>query len=339
MHTFNEQKVAQVEDILSSAENIVIVAHKSPDGDSIGSSLGLFHLLNKLGHSVKVCHPDPAPYFLEWMKGSDQIVDAENHFDEVKNTIKSADVIFCLDFNSLGRVGSMKEMMEESEGFKIMIDHHLNPSNEFDLSFSEPSSCSTAQLIVDFIEAMGKTELLNEQIGEGLYCGIMTDSGSFRYPSVTAHTHEVIAKLMKGGVLPYKIHEAVFDTNTFDKLKLRSYAINEKMEILEEHKTAIISLTKEELDRFNYVKGDTEGLVNVGLSILGIKKSIFLMEGDGIIKISFRSKGENNPVNIMAGTYFHGGGHANASGGRWEGNMKEAIEKVKSVLPEFSEHE
>lgn len=336
MHTFDEQSIAQVKKVLSSSKNIVIVAHKSPDGDSIGSSLGLFHYLVKLGYNVNVCHPDPAPYFLNWMTGIDQVIDAETRFDEVKNHVESADVIFCLDFNAMSRVGVMKEMLIKSNAFKIMIDHHLDPSDEFDLLFSETSSCSTAQLIVDFIEAMGNTDLLDTSIGEPLYCGIMTDSGSFRYPSVTAHTHEVIAKLMKGGVEPYKVHEAVFDTNTFDKLRLRSYAINEKMEILDGLDTAIMSLDKAEMERFNYVKGDTEGLVNVGLSIQGVKKSIFLNEGDGIIKISFRSKGEDNPVNVMAGTYFHGGGHANASGGRWDGNMEEAIAKIKSVLPEFN---
>ena len=336
MNTFNEQSIAQVQDKLSSSKNIVVVAHKSPDGDSIGSSLGIFHYLEKLGHNVKVCHPDPAPYFLDWMVGFDKIMNAENQFDEVSHEVEVADIIFCLDFNSMSRVGVMKEMLMNSSAFKIMIDHHLDPTDEFDLVFSETTSCSTAQLIVDFMDAMGNIDLLDTNIGEPLYCGIMTDSGSFRFPSVTPHTHEVIAQLMRGGVQPYKIHEAVFDTNTFDKLRLRSYAINEKMEVLEEFDTVIISLDKSELEQFNYVKGDTEGLVNVGISIQGIKKSIFLSEGDGIIKISFRSKGQDNPINVMAGTYFHGGGHANASGGRWDGNMKEAIAKIKSVLPEFN---
>ncbi|WP_107037889.1 DHH family phosphoesterase [Brumimicrobium mesophilum] len=336
MTTFNEQNIAQVKEILNAAKSIVIVAHKSPDGDSVGSSLGLYHLLNKLGLKVHVCHPDPAPNFLKWMTGFDDIIDAETRFDEVNEKVESADIIFCLDFNAMSRVGVMKEMMVNSKATKIMIDHHLDPTDEFDMVFSEPASCSTAQLIIDFIDAMGNIELLDATIGEPLYCGIMTDSGSFRFPSVTAHTHEVIAKLMKGGVEPYKIHEAVFDQNTFDKLRLKSYAINEKMEVVEDCKTTIISLTKEELERFNYIKGDTEGLVNVGLSINGIKKSIFLTEGDGIIKISFRSKGQDNPINVMAGTYFNGGGHANASGGRWDGDMDEAIAKIKSVLPEFN---
>lgn len=336
MQTFDEQRIAQVKKALSVSKKIVIVAHKSPDGDSVGSSVGLYHYLEKKGLDVSICHPDPAPYFLQWMKGIDKIKNAEEHKEEVDSLIKGADLIFCLDFNTMSRTGNLAEILVNAEATKVMIDHHLHPSEEFDFVFSETSSCSTAQLIVDFIEALGDISLLDENIGEALYTGIMTDSGSFRFPSVSAHTHEVIATLMKGGVQPYKVHEAVFDTNTFDKLRLRSYAINEKMEILEDHKTALIWVDKSELKRFNYTKGDTEGLVNVGLSILGVKKSIFLMEGDGIIKISFRSKGEDNPVNIMANTYFHGGGHANASGGKWDGSMDEAISKIKSVLPEFN---
>lgn len=335
MQTFNEQKIAQVKSKLDPSEKIVIIAHKSPDGDSIGSSIGLYHYLKKRGHEVKVCHPDPAPYFLNWITGVEDILNAEHHPDEIKTQFEEADLIFCLDFNSMSRVGDLKDNLKSSSAFKVMIDHHLDPTDEFDLLFSEPTSCSTAQLIVDFIVAMEDVELLDAEIGEALYCGIMTDTGSFRFSSVTAHTHETIAILIKAGVLPYKVHEAVYDNNTFDKLKLKSYAINEKMEVLDSHKTAIISLTKAELDQFNYVKGDTEGLVNVGLSINGLKKSIFLTEGDGIIKISFRSKGETNPVNLMAGKYFHGGGHANASGGRWDGTMEEAIAKVKEVLPEY----
>lgn len=335
MQTFNEQAIAQVKKVLSTSKKIVIVAHRSPDGDSIGSSIGLYHYLQKKGFEVNVCHPDPAPYFLGWMTGIDEIKNAEEHTDIVKSQIQKADLIFCLDFNTMSRTGKLTDDLINANATKIVIDHHLDPSDEFDIVFSETTSCSTAQLIVDFINALGDIELLDKNIGEALYTGIMTDSGSFRFPSVTAHTHEVIATLMKGGVQPYKVHEAVFDTNTFDKLRLRSYAINEKMEIIDEHKTAITWLNKAELERFNYVKGDTEGLVNVGLSIIGVRKSIFLMEGDGIIKISFRSKGEDNPVNVMANTYFHGGGHANASGGKWEGSMDEAIAKIKSVLPEF----
>lgn len=332
---FNTEKVNQVKEVLKTANNIVIVAHRSPDGDSVGSSVGLYHYLKKKNLQVNICHPDPAPYFLEWMKGTEQIKNAEEHNDFVLKQIEEADVIFCLDFNSMSRTGMLEQPLIDAKATKIMIDHHLHPSNEFDILFSDTSSCATAQMIADFIHAMGDDELLDVNIGNALYCGIMTDSGSFRFSSVTSHTHNIIARLMEYGVEPYVVHESVFDTNTFDKLRLHAYTVNEKTEILKEHNTAIMSLTKEELAEYNYTKGDTEGLVNVGLSIIGVRKSIFLSEQDGIIKISFRSKGKDNPVNTMAGTYFHGGGHANAAGGKWVGSMEEAIKKIKEVLPEF----
>jgi len=337
MHTFNEQKLAQLRELLNNSPNIVIVAHKSPDGDSIGSSVGLYHYLKKKGLSVEICHPDPSPSFLHWINGVDEIKNFEDNTSDVKEIINNSDVIFCLDFNDFGRVGNgIKPLLETSKASKIMIDHHLNPSDEFDLEFSEIESCSTSQLIYDLIDSMEDIDLLDENIGEPLYCGIMTDSGSFRFPSTTPHTHEVIAGLMRAGVKNYKVHENVFDTNTLARLRLRGYAINEKLEILDEYGTAIISLSKAELEKFNYVKGDTEGLVNIGLSITGIDKSIFLKEGDGIIKISFRSKGSDNPINVMASKYFQGGGHANASGGMWNGSLEEAVKKIKEVLPEFN---
>lgn len=337
MITFNEGKIQELKEHFTTKKNIVITAHKSPDGDSIGSSLALYHYFLKKGHEVTVCHPDPAPYFLNWLEGINEVKSLEMNQEEVKEAIEGADIIFCLDYNTLNRTGSeMEGLIKNSAAFLVMIDHHLYPSDEFNLTFSEVSSCSTAQLIFDFIEALEDKALLDTTIGEAIYCGIMTDSGSFRFPSTTPHTHEVIAELLRIGVSNAKVHESVFDTNTIGRLKLRGYAVNDKLEVMEEHKTALMWLTKSELERFNYQKGDTEGLVNVGLSIVGVEKSIFLSEGEGYIKMSFRSKGGDNPINEMASTYFLGGGHANASGGKFEGSMEEAIAEVKRVLPEFT---
>lgn len=334
--TFSEDKINQIKNRLSTTQKIVIVAHKSPDGDSIGSSLGLYHFLTKKGHNVTVCHPDPAPEFLLWMDGTDKIVNYVHDSETVKDTIAEASIIFCLDFNAMHRTGSgMEKILQESTAFKVMIDHHLDPTDEFDLTFSETSSCSTAQLIYDFIVASEDEKLLDAQIGTPLYCGIMTDSGSFRYPSTTAHTHEVIGALINAGVDNSFVHESVYDTNTIERLKLRGYAINEKLEILDEQKTAIMSLSEDELNAFNYQNGFTEGLVNVGLSIKGITKSVFLKEQNGLIKISFRSKGKDNPINILANNHFSGGGHANASGGKWEGTLEKAIDELKKVLPQY----
>ncbi len=332
MSIFEEQKLALLKDYLKNDPKCVIVAHKSPDGDSIGSSLGLFQYLKKKGVKVDVCHPDPAPHFLEWITDISSIYNGEDHLSEVTKKLNEADLIFCLDFNDTGRVGKISDLLRNAKGKKVMIDHHLNPSDEFDLTFSDTSACSTAQLIVELILAMGDESFLDEEIGTPLYCGIMTDTGSFRFSSVTAETHEIIAKLIKAGVKNYVVHESVFDTNTLDRLKLRGYTINEKLELFNNGETAIMSLTKKDLDQFDYQKGDTEGLVNVGLSIVGVTRSIFLKESDGIIKISFRSKGKDNPVNIIAQENFSGGGHANAAGGKWEGTMQEAIDRIKAVL-------
>jgi phosphoesterase RecJ-like protein len=284
---FSDLKISQTKTVLANAKNVVITAHRSPDGDSIGSSLALFHYLRSKNYAVKVCMPDPCPYFLNWLSGSEEILNTEEHFNEVRDAVQEADVIFCLDFNDLSRVGkTMQEFLVDSTSFKIMIDHHLHPSEEFDLVFSDVTACSTAQLIYDFVTAMGDEKILPVESGYGIYCGIMTDTGSFRFPSTTARTHEILAALIRLGVKHYEVHENIYDTNTLDRLKLRGYAINEKMELLDEQKTTIIALTKSELERYNYRKGDTEGLVNVGLSIEGITRSIFLLEGEGLATAS-----------------------------------------------------
>lgn len=334
---YTREKIKSVQEALLDAKLIAVIGHKSPDGDAVGSCLALANYLNLNHPEVEVCMPDSHPHFFNWLTGADEIMNLNDHPEKTMEVIKEADVIFCLDFNALNRLGDkMEVLVKKSQGFKVMIDHHLYPSDEFHVSFSDTSACATAQMVYDFIIAMGHKKYLHQSIGEAIYCGIMTDSGSFRYPAVSAHTHEVIAEILKLGVSHEHIHERVFDTNTLSRLKLRGYATNEKMEILPEYATAIISLTTAELKKFNYIHGDTDGLVNIGLSINGINKSIFFKESDGIIKISFRSKGVDNPINELASTHFNGGGHANAAGGRWEGKLEDAIEKLKNVLPEFS---
>lgn len=333
---FTGEKVQQLRGELEKANSIVITAHKSPDGDSIGSSLALFHFLKKMGKEVVICHPDPAPYYLQWLNGCDTILNAEENQKECSAHFKKADIIFCLDYNSPSRLGPiLSQWVAQSTKFKVMIDHHLHPAEFCDIMFSDITACSTAQMIYELIDALDELDKIDEAIGEAIYCGIMTDTGSFRFPSTSARTHEVIADLMKRGTKNYKVHEAVFDTNTVDKLRLRGYALSEKLEILPEFNTAIISLNTAEQEKYNCVKGDTEGLVNMALSVTGITKAVFFKESDGIIKISFRSKGQDNPVNELASTYFEGGGHANASGGKSNLSLEETIVKFKKVLPEF----
>jgi len=325
----------EIEAEILAATHIVITAHKSADGDSIGSSLGLLHFIEKLGKKIFVCHPDKAPDFLYWLDTTPIILMEENP-EEVTAQMKKADLIFCLDYNATSRLGpDMQALLEEATCKKIMIDHHLNPEEFPTLMVSETTASSTAQLIFDLIEQSGHLDLLDEKIGTPLYVGILTDTGSFRFNSVKPHTFEVLAKLLTAGVAHHIIHEKLNDTNTESRLRLQGYAMSEKLEILYDQNVAIISLSKEELAKYNYQKGDTDSLANLILSIKGMKAAIVFKENDGIIKISFRSKGEENPVNILAKTHFNGGGHANASGGMSDLSVTETLEKLKELIPQY----
>jgi phosphoesterase RecJ-like protein len=325
----------QIEAEIQAATHIVITAHKSADGDSIGSSLGLLHFIEKLGKKAVVCHPDKAPDFLSWLDTSTIILMNENP-EEVTAQMKKADLIFCLDYNVTNRLGSeMQVLLEEATGKKIMIDHHLYPEDFATLTISETTASSTAQLIVDLIEQSGHLELLNKKIGTPLYLGILTDTGSFRFSSVKPHTHKILAKLLAAGVEHHLIHEKLNDTNTESRLRLQGYAMSEKLEVLYDHHVAIISLSKEELAKYHYRKGDTDSLANLILSIKGMKAAIVFSERDGIMKISFRSKGEENPVNVLAKEHFNGGGHANAAGGMSDLTVGETLEKLKELIPQY----
>ncbi|WP_405605202.1 bifunctional oligoribonuclease/PAP phosphatase NrnA [Polaribacter sp. Asnod1-A03] len=325
----------QIDAEIQSASNIVITAHKSADGDSIGSSLGLLYFIEKLGKKAVVCHPDKAPDFLYWLDTSSILLMDENP-KEVTSEIKKADLIFCLDYNATNRVGpEMQELLEEATCKKIMIDHHLNPEEFPTITVSETTASSTSQLIVDLIEESGHLDLLDEKIGTPLYLGILTDTGSFRFNSVKPRTHEVLAKILAAGVEHHLIHEKLSDNNTETRLRLQGYAMSEKLEILYENNVGIISLSKEELAKYQYKKGDTDSLANLVLSIKGMKAAIVFTERDGIMKISFRSKGVENPVNILAKEHFNGGGHANASGGMSDLTVDETLEKLKGLIPKY----
>lgn len=334
---FTEEKLEQFNALVSGAKNIVITAHKSPDGDSIGSSLALYHYLIQEHNAVNVCHPDKAPHFLHWMPGFDGIHTFEEDAKTVTALMAEADLIFCLDYNSPGRIGKMDDLLANSAAKKVMIDHHRDPAEGFvDLMFSDPATCSTAQLIFELIEARKELSKINDAVASTIYSGIITDTGSFRFSSVTPKTHEIAAYLISNGLDHSKVHENIFDTNTENRIKLVSYALLEKLVVINEFQTAYISLTKAEQERFSAAKGDTEGLVNQALALAGIKMAVFFKEADGIIKISFRSTG-TIPVNDMARNHFTGGGHLNASGGKYVGKMKDAISKFVTILPNFVE--
>ena len=279
-----------IEEILKKSKKIVITTHQSPDGDAIGSSLALFGYLVKKGFDVSVVVPDNFPKFLKWMEGAGDVHVYEHDENVVKGLISEADLIFSLDYNDLTRVGGVGDLIGKSTAYKAMIDHHLHPADFADWMCSDTSSCSTAQLIYNFIEGFNDLDLIDDQIAEGIYCGIMTDSGSFRFPSVQAKTHLIAADLISRGLNHSRIHELVNDVNTLPKLHLLGFALNEKLRVLPNVPVAVIAISSEELKQFNYKKGDTEGLVNYALSLEGIEMAAFI-KGDGDkVKMSFQPK-------------------------------------------------
>ena len=325
----------QIEAEIQSASHIVITSHKSADGDSIGSSLGLLHFIEKLGKQAVICHPDAAPDFLFWLDTSAIVLMSETP-EQVTEALQKADLIFCLDYNGIDRVGpDMQPLLETATGKKVMIDHHLNPQEFAAITVSEPSASSTSQLIAELIEQSGKGALLDEKIGTPLYLGILTDTGNFRFSAVQPRTHEILARLLAAGVQHHLVHEALSDTNTESRLRLQGYAMSEKLEILKDYQVSIIPLSKEELALYNYKKGDTDSLANMALSIRGMKAAIVFTERDGMMKISFRSKGKENPVNILAAEHFDGGGLASAAGGMSELTVNETLDKIKSLVPAY----
>ncbi len=318
---------------VNQAQNIVITAHKSPDGDSIGSSMAMYHWLKSKGKNVSVCHPDAFPNFLSWLPDVTEILNYEDSTKEIDKKIAEADLIFALDYNDPSRLG--QEMASTLEGLKskiVMIDHHLDPSDFAAISVSEPTVCSTAQLVYELIHQ--DTEALSVLSGTGIYLGIMTDTGSFRFNSVTPRTHEILGSLLSIGVNHTAIHEAVFGQNSLNQIRLRSHALCNNLELIHEGRVALIWLTEDELNHYHYEKGDTEGLVNIALSVTGVKMAVFMVEKEGKVKMSFRSKGDQ-AVNEFAKTYFEGGGHAYASGGISFLSVNETIEKVKQNIGKY----
>jgi bifunctional oligoribonuclease and PAP phosphatase NrnA len=327
-------EINKIKAVFEEPRNIAIITHKNPDGDAIGSSMALYHYLKNLGHSVSVVTPNDYPDNLKWIPGYAKVLIFDKNVKKSTAALKDAQVIFCLDFNSLKRIDEAGEIIAQSEALKVVIDHHLEPDEFPDILFSDPSASSTAQMIYQFIEAMGDGKKLTKDIANSIYMGIMTDTGSFRFSSVTAETHRVVARLIEAGAENAKIHENVWDTGTESKFRLLGYCLSEKMKIFEEFGAALITLTKDELQRFNYQKGDTEGFVNYPLAIDGIKMSAFFTESDEFIRISFRSRGEFS-VNEFAREHFEGGGHRNAAGGSSYLSMDETVSKFISLLPQY----
>ena len=331
----NLNLVNQVKSILEESKKIVIVVHKNPDGDAMGSGLGLKHYLNSKGHKTELIVPNEYPKFLKWLPGNKEVINFEWEKSRAKTLINQADVIFTLDFNDLSRTFTMQESLEKASADFVMIDHHQQPDDYAKITYSDVGMSSTCEMVFNFIENLGDSDKISTEIATCLYTGIMTDTGSFKFRSTTSRTHQVIAELIEKGANNTDIHQNVYDTNSPSRLHLLGTTLN-NLVILKEYHTSYTSLTQKELNRHGYSKGDTEGFVNYGLTLDNIKFAVIFIENEeeGIIKISFRSTGDFS-VNEFARNHFNGGGHTNAAGGRSELTMQETIAKFVALLPEY----
>ena len=321
---------------VEETDQYAITFHQNPDGDALGSALGLHLILKKMGKSGHVISPNSIGGYLSWLPGIEDVLNFENEEDRSTEIIEKAQSLFCLDFNDPSRAGGLEQLINKVVAPKVMIDHHLNPKDFVDYSLHDTGSPATAQLIFRLLETLkGGKELLDKDIAINLYTGIMTDTGSFRYPSTNKETHLVISQLMETGFEHSQVHEKIYDTFTPERLHLFGHCFSNQHELVEEHSTSILWVTLKDHETYDIKKGHTEGLVNYNLSLNGIKFGVLFVENEDIIKISFRSKGDF-PANKFAQKYFQGGGHLNAAGGRSFVSLEKTIQRFKKHLNEFS---
>lgn len=328
-----KEAIESILELLATPKKIAIIPHKNPDGDAMGSTLGLYHFLLKLNHEPVVIAPNNFPNFLAWLPGSEKILIFENEVDKTTKILQEASIVFTLDFNALHRVGTeMENVLKTLQSPFIMIDHHQKPDDYAKYMFSDTNYGSTCEMLYHFISQLGFLNLIDKTSGTCIYTGILTDSGSFRYPKTTGATHRIVADLIDLGVENTNIPSLLFDNNSYERLQLMGCAF-QNLKIISEKNTSYTTLSQKELDSFNYVKGDTEGLVNYGLTIKGIIFAAIFIENQAekIIKISFRSQG-NFDVNIFSRTYFEGGGHINAAGGKSSLSLDETILKFTDII-------
>lgn len=329
----NENELQALKLELDSPKKITIVSHRNPDGDAMGSSLGLLLFLKELNHEVYFISPNEYPDFLAWMPSAKETVIFEKETEKATQLLNSSDYIFTLDFNAKHRTGEfMEKTLQSITVPMIMIDHHQEPDNYPLYTFSDTSYGSTCEMVYDLINALGYNKHITKDAATCLYTGITTDSGSFRFPKTTANTHKCVADLIDKGIKNSEIHNQLFDNASFSRLQLLGRAL-QNLILLKEYNASYITLSQEELDTFKYKKGDTEGIVNYGLSLEGINITAIFIENkeEGIIKISFRSQG-NVDVNQFARKHFNGGGHINAAGGKSFLSLEETVQKFIAIL-------
>jgi len=312
------------------------MTHINPDGDAIGSMLGLYWFLLKRGCEVSMAVPNNFPHFLDWMEGADQILIFSKQGDKVREEIQNADLVFCLDFNEPGRLGEMQQVLEGIDVTMILVDHHPHPECKADLIFSDQEVSSTAELVYQLIEGLGDVELIDTLIATCLYVGIMTDTGCFSFNSSRPRTFEIVEELLLRGIDKDRTFSLVYDNYSEDRMRLLGYSLEQKMVVIPEHRTAYISLTRDELTRFNHAMGDTEGFVNYPFSVSNIRISALFIERKDHIKISFRSKGDIR-INSFAAQFFNGGGHKNAAGGESYESLAVTVKKFENLIGQFSD--
>ena len=329
-------EILQLKELLTPQTPAAILTHRNPDGDALGSTLGLKHYLDKIGLQSTIIVPNAFPSYFDWMPDSQQIVVFEKEQNIAKNIIQKAEIIFCLDFNALSRIEEgLKAAVELSPAYKVLIDHHLQPEDFADFIHHRVEASSTCELVYEFIALLGDECKIDATIGTCLYTGIMTDTGSFRFSSTSPTTHTIAARLIELGVNHTQIHNEVLSTYTINRMRYLGFCISEKLVVKPDYQTAYIWVTQEEMNRYHHQQGDSEGVVNYALSIAGVKFAAFFSEKGKEIRMSFRSSGGMD-VNQFARKHFNGGGHAMAAGGSSFASIADTIEKFEGLLPEYS---
>lgn len=317
-------------------QHIVIVSHRNPDGDAMGSSLALYNSFIKLGHQVNVVVPNMFAGFLRWMPGASQAMVYEYTPVKCDEIFKQCTILIAVDFNDLSRIREFSKSLMPGNSFKVLIDHHPDPADFADLVISDTSVSSTCELVFLFLRSLGLDHLIDKQVAECIYTGIMTDTGCFSFNTSNKQTFDVAGRLLELGIEKDKIYDRIYDNFSFDRMKLFGYSLHEKMVYLPEFRTAYISLSQEEMKKYNFKVGDSEGFVNVPLSIKDVIFSVLFTERDDVVKLSLRSKGDF-AVNAIAQQFFEGGGHINAAGGESKKNLADTIKAFIDLLPAYKE--
>ncbi len=336
MQSISKKLINKINGYLSDNPCILLLTHTNPDGDAVGSLLGLYHYFIRHGFKTYAITPNNFPSFLRWLPGADEIVRYSREKERAAVMIKEADVIFNLDFNDPERLGKMNELITASNAIKILIDHHPNPKKFNHIEISETSVSSTAELIYLLLTQLDIKPFLTREVAESLYTGIMTDTGCFSYNSSFGQTFRVTADLLESGIDKERIFDLVYNNFSEERMRLAGFALNKKMVVLKRYHTAYIWFTKKELEQFNHTLGDTEGFVNMPLSIHGIRFSALFIEKTDHVKISFRSKG-SFPANLFAERHFHGGGHHNAAGGEYPATLDETLQRFEELLTDYED--